>query len=165
MSVADVMLAAMYDSARRLEARAIVDAGESLSVASRTTGIARSTIRAWLTQPEPMQPCPPCAGAWPARGADYSALLGYYLGDGCISSYRRRTTLRISCDAAWPGIVKDVCQLVRAVHPACGVFNVRAPGAVVIQGNWKHWPCLFPSTAPAASTSARSRSRTGRPTS
>ena len=25
---------------------------------------------------------------------------------------------------------------------------MRAPGVVVVQGNWKHWPCLFPQHGP-----------------
>ncbi|NYD41521.1 hypothetical protein [Nocardioides panaciterrulae] len=31
----------------------------------------------------------------------YAALLGYYLGDGCLSVVKRYAVLRISCDTAW----------------------------------------------------------------
>ena len=138
----------MYDTAHRIEARAYVASGQSLSAASRATGIARSTIRAWIQAPDQPADCCRCSHASPASGAGYSALLGYYLGDGCISTHRRHTTLRVSCDSVWPGIVQDVTQLVRTVHPCCGVFRVRAPGTTVVQGNWKHWPCLFPQHGP-----------------
>ena len=56
--------------------------------------------------------------------------------------------MRVSCDAGWPGIVADVSRLVGSVHPTTGVFHVKAPGVIVVQGNWKHWPCLFPQHGP-----------------
>lgn len=28
------------------------------------------------------------------------------------------------------------------------VFYVQAPGTVVVQAHWKHWPCLFPQHGP-----------------
>ena len=79
---------------------------------------------------------------------DYSALLGYYLGDGCVSAARRYFALRVSCDAAYPGIVNDVEQSIRGVRPGRRIFRVNAPGCVVVQSNWKHWPCLFPQHGP-----------------
>ena len=36
----------------------------------------------------------------------------------------------------------------QAVRPEGRVFHVRAPGTVVVQGNWKHWSCLFPQHGP-----------------
>ena len=138
----------MYDARERSDARALLAAGASLSAASRATGIARSTIRSWLTYGDPTPDCCRCVRAYPTPGAEYSALLGYYLGDGCISTHRAHTTLRISCDATWTGIIGDVSHLVGALHLAAGVFHVRAPGVVVVQGNWKHWPCLFPQHGP-----------------
>ena len=42
-----------------------------------------------------------------------------------------------------PGIYLDVSSLIRDVHPAGQVWHVSAPGVVVVQSNWKHWPCLF----------------------
>ncbi len=79
-------------------------------------------------------PCPAC---------DYAALLGFYLGDGCVSRHGAHTTLRVACDASLPGIVDDVSALVKSLQPG-GVFTVNAPGTTVVQSNWKHWPCLFP---------------------
>jgi len=82
----------------------------------------------------------------PARG--YAALFGYYLGDGSVSTFRGRGTLRISCDRTYPRIIDDVSDLIRAVRPEGQVFHVRAPGAIVVQSNWKHWTCLFPQHGP-----------------
>ncbi len=138
----------MYDARQRQEARALVTSGATLSATSRATGVARSTIRNWLKVPDPVPGCSRCAGAWPVPGAAYSSLLGYYLGDGCISAFQGHTTLRVSCDARLPGIIDDVSLAVRAIHPAAGVFHVPAPGVIVVHGNWKHWPCLFPQHGP-----------------
>jgi hypothetical protein len=149
LSVVTGTVIRMYDAVVRAHALELIATGASLSDVSSTTGIARSTIRSWALLPGPViTECCRCDGAWPAAGAEYAALLGYYLGDGCVSRFGTRTTFRVSCDAAWPGIISDVSRLVRAVHPTGGVFHVRAPGAIVVQGNWKHWPCLFPQHGP-----------------
>lgn len=149
MSVAAGTVIRMYGVRARSHALELVAAGASLSDVSRATGIARSTIRSWTQSPRRQLPgCCRCHAAWPSVGADYAALLGFYLGDGCISTYDRHTTFRVSCDAGWPGIITDVSRLLSAVHPAGGVFHVKAPGAIVVQGNWKHWPCLFPQHGP-----------------
>ena len=92
--------------------------------------------------------CCRCAEVSSSRGRDYAALLGFYLGDGCVSTYGTHTTLRVSCDAAWPGIVGDVTRLVGSVNPRNGVFQVKASGVTIVQGNWQHWPCLFPQHGP-----------------
>jgi hypothetical protein len=139
----------MYYPGVRAHALEVVATGTSLSDVSRATGVARSTIRSWLLPSgRVLADCCRCEEAWPAAGADYAALLGFYLGDGCISTYRNHTSLRVSCDATWLGIIADVSRLIGALHPAGGVFHVRAPGAIVVQGNWKHWPCLFPQHGP-----------------
>jgi hypothetical protein len=50
--------------------------------------------------------------------------------------------------APGPGIVADVSTALQAVRPTGRVHHVRAPGTVVVQGNWTHWPCLFPQHGP-----------------
>lgn len=87
-------------------------------------------------------------GAHPAQGPTYSALLGYYLGDGCISDYRGKGTLRVSCDRTLPKVYGDVSAVMKEIDPTRGVWHVTAPGVVVVQSNWKHWPCLFPQHGP-----------------
>ncbi|MEI5673811.1 hypothetical protein [Nocardioides sp. CCNWLW212] len=54
----------------------------------------------------------------------------------------------MSCDQTYPGIVDDVVELIESVRPHRRVFQVMAPGAVVVQSNWVHWPCLFPQHGP-----------------
>jgi len=92
--------------------------------------------------------CAPCAHQSPLPARGYAALFGYYLGDGSVSTFRGRGTLRISCDRTYPRIIDDVSDLIRAVRPEGQVFHVRAPGAIVVQSNWKHWTCLFPQHGP-----------------
>lgn len=91
-------------------------------------------------------PCPRYDQA-PVVPAEYAALLGFYLGDGCVSSGARCFALRVSC-AAVPGIIADVTRLIEAVRPGRAVTQVKAPGAVFVKSFWKHWPCLFPQHGP-----------------
>ena len=139
----------MYDEHLRRQAVALVQTGTSLSHVSRSLGISRSTVRAWLsaTGTERTPTCSVCESA-PLAEEPYSALLGYYLGDGCVATYRRRTTFRVSCDRGYPGIIGDVSALLVTMRPGHRVFLVSAPGVTVVQSNWKHWPCLFPQHGP-----------------
>lgn len=138
----------MYDERTRAAALALLATG-SLSAASRATGVSRSTLRAWRDAGE--QPvstgCPRCADRAPP-GLAYAALLGYYLGDGYLSRCPRYFALRVSCDAAYPAVVDDVADLMGSIRPERPVFRVRAPGVVVVQSHWTHWPCLFPQHGP-----------------
>ncbi len=121
----------------------------SLSDTSRATGISRATLRAWRavgTQPR-LSSCPACNKHAPPS-ADYVALLGFYLGDGCISAHARYFVLRVSCDRSYPSIVQDVVSAVESLRPGRRVFRVEAPGVIVVQSNWKHWPCRFPQHGP-----------------
>ena len=151
MSVIDETLDCMYSQARRDDALAHLAAGLTLSDVSRRTGISRSAIRAWIEHPGPLprraSACPRCHGAH-LDALAYSALLGFYLGDGCISLMRRCYALRVCCDAKYRGIIADVDSCIRAVRPDGRVCRVPAPGAVVVQSYWQHWPCLFPQHGP-----------------
>jgi hypothetical protein len=140
----------MYSLDVRHRALDLLGAGESLSSVSRAMGVARSTLRDWRATPMPRTPyseCPVCGHA-PLDRIAYAALLGFYLGDGCVSAHARYFSLRVSCDARLPAIIEDVCDVLHRVHPARTVFRVPAPGAVVVQSHWKHWPCLFPQHGP-----------------
>ena len=132
----------------RVAALVALDEGASLSAVSRDLGINRSTLRAWHDSPRVQSTdCPRCDG----RVLDvqaYAALLGYYLGDGCVSRLARYYTLRVSCDAKYPQIIIDVEHMIGSVRPDRHTFRVRAPGVVVVQSNWMHWPCLFPQHGP-----------------
>lgn len=142
------MLVIMHPPAHRRAAEELLAAGVGVAEAARRLGLARSTVRDWSRPPATPRrgECPRCAGV--PLGSGYPALLGYYLGDGHISRAARYHALRVSCDATYPGIVADVQHLITAVRPHCRVFLVEAPGVVVVQAHWQHWPCLFPQHGP-----------------
>ncbi|WP_323792027.1 transcriptional regulator [Nocardioides sp.] len=138
----------MYDDSVRRRARRLRTAGGTVSEVAQALHVSRSTIRSWETRPSTAPPhrCPRCDGrALDASG--YSALLGYYLGDGCLSRAARYSTLRISCDTVYPGVIDDVSRCVASVRQG-PVHLVPAPGCTVVQAGWKHWPCLFPQHGP-----------------
>jgi hypothetical protein len=139
----------MYPEHVRRRALDRLASGATLSEVSRDLGVNRSTLREWRSAPPTpsRSSCPRCEGGDLARDG-YAALLGYYLGDGCLSEAGRYVALRISCDETLPGIVDDVADAVAAVHPRRPVFRVSAPGYVVVQSHWQHWPCLLPQHGP-----------------
>ncbi|MFC4784646.1 transposase [Nocardioides sp. MAHUQ-72] len=139
----------MYSRRVQEQALAHLTTGATLSEVSRATGVSRATLRSWREQ-GPRQDrgtCPACDGADLVRTA-YAAVLGYYLGDGHVSRAARYFALRITCDATYPAIIEDVVDVVTQVHPGRQVFRVPAPGCVVVQSHWMHWPCLFPQHGP-----------------
>ncbi len=137
---------------RRTRARALelLADGRSVSSISHELGVSRAAIRDWRDRgldPARRDECPAAA---PARlvTRSYAALLGYYLGDGCVSRLGRTYSLRVTCDAAYPGIIEDVGELVVAVRGRGPVNRVPAPGCIVVCGYWNHWPCVFPQHGP-----------------
>ncbi|WP_151082634.1 transposase [Nocardioides cynanchi] len=140
----------MYTRRAREAALAALAAGETAAEVSRRLGVARSTLRAWTRDPQGRaedDDCPGCSGC-AVDGSAYAALLGFYLGDGCLSAAARYVVFRVSCDASYPRVVDDVTHLITLVRPGSKVFHVTAPGTVVVQSHWKHWPCLFPQHGP-----------------
>ena len=143
----------MYPRALREDAIRLLGQGCTLSAVSRALGVSRSALREWRDSgPEAasaLSDCPRCSGDAESLDApSYSALFGYYLGDGCLSHVRTHFVMRISCDATYPGIIADATRLVAAVHAGGSVCHVHGPGVVVVQNCWKHWPCLFPQHGP-----------------
>ena len=143
----------MHPRSVREDALLLLAQGSTLSTVSRALGVSRSTLREWrdngIEASRVLSDCPRCSDESGSLDApSYAALFGYYLGDGCLSPARTHFVLRISCDAAYPGIIAEATRLVAAVHAGGSVCHVRAPGAVVVQNCWKHWPCLFPQHGP-----------------
>lgn len=140
----------MYSTAVRRRALDLLADGLSISAVSREIGAQRSTIRAWRDQPRnspPLGECPRCDGA--ALDAEaYAALLGFYLGDGCISRARRYFFLRVTCDDQYPAVMDEVRTLIVRVRPHSRTFLVPKEGCTDVQSNWTHWPCLFPQHGP-----------------
>jgi hypothetical protein len=131
----------------RRKALDLVGSGRSINAVSKELGVSRAAIREWLARPDAAT-APPVCPALAISAPAYAALFGYYLGDGCVSAHPRTHALRISCDERLPGIVEDIRRCVSAVHPERRTYVVRAPGVIVVQSYWKHWPCLFPQHGP-----------------
>jgi hypothetical protein len=136
----------VYSGQVRRFALELIEAHLSLNAISKRLGVSRSAVREWRDREDALdaEPCPAPPPATPA----YSALLGYYLGDGCVSAHPRTYSLRVACDRSLPGIAEDVRRCIEAVHPERRTYDVLAPGVVVVQSYWKHWPCLFPQHGP-----------------
>ncbi len=137
----------MYPQSARDLAAALRRDGMTWSAISRQLGISRAAVRAW-EQADPLSDDCPACGDRSVDGEAYAALLGFYLGDGCISRAARYYSLRVSCDARQLGVVGDVTRTIEAVLPNRKVFHVTAPGVIVVQSNWRHRPCLFPQHGP-----------------
>lgn len=143
----------MHPPSVRVEALRLLETGWSLSAVSRHLRVSRAAIREWRDNGVEARGgrshgCFVCLGRAPDDPTAYAGLLGYYLGDGCVSATGRTYALRVSCDRTLPGIVEDVAAVMAAVHPEGRVGRVAAPGVVVVKGYWNHWPCLFPQHGP-----------------
>ncbi len=139
----------MYDENVRAEALDAMARGESLNSISSWLGVSRSALREWRDNPEPRpSTCPRCSSARLDRSS-YAHLLGWYLGDGCLSEHRRKVyALRIACDDKYPRLIGEVAAAALAVHPSRPVHRVQAIGYTSVVSYWKHWPCLFPQHGP-----------------
>ena len=143
----------MYSDMVRGRALALAASGLSDSEVSRELGVSRAAVREWRLRQAAGAPrrrssdCPVCDDA-ELDPAAYSALLGFYLGDGCISAAARYFFLRVACDATYPEIIAGIEAAIAAVRPGGRVFQVRAPAVNVVHSNWKHCPCLFPQHGP-----------------
>src|SRR3954452_21406947 len=97
------------------EVRELADRGWPDRDIAEWLGLPRTTVRdiraPRCRRAEPAARCPRCwqptrpVWWWPPR---YSELLGFYLGDGCISQLPRTYSLRISLDANYPLVVGQV---------------------------------------------------------
>ena len=135
----------------------LIAAGINDCEISRRMGIPRGTIRDWRrpsnVKRTATEACPRC---WRAAkpmwftAADYSELLGLYLGDGCISSGPRTSRLRIALDTKYPGIIEDGERLLERCFANNGVGVQSVPGSnhVYLSVYSLHLPCLFPQHAP-----------------
>jgi hypothetical protein len=143
----------MYPVATREQALRLLAAGWSLSAISDELGVSRWAVRSWrdhgvVSEHQRRCTCPVCNAQVALDTRSYALLLGYYLGDGCVSRTRRTFSLRVSCDERYPGIIADVGSAISRVHPAGAVCHVKGPGVTVVQNCWNHWPCLFPQHGP-----------------
>lgn len=124
----------------------------------RDLGLPRQTVGHWFygerarrraeLDAEPSR-CPRCAR--PPRPPDnqtaYAYLLGLYLDDGHLVTSARVPVLRIYCADAWPGLITECEDAMRAVL-ARSVQRVAKQGCVGVQSYSTHWPCLLPQHGP-----------------
>jgi hypothetical protein len=80
----------------------------------------------------------------PPDSWSYAYLLGWYLGDGCISSAVNQ--LIITCDAAYPELILDCSVAVQLVALGRPVYvrPHRVHRCVRIESSWPKWPEVFP---------------------
>jgi hypothetical protein len=77
----------------------------------------------------------------------YAYLLGQYLGDGTISAGPRAVfKLRIIMCDAYPGIMTECAEAIRAVMPTnvVSAHQRRGQGCTEVVSYSKHWTCLIP---------------------
>lgn len=134
----------------------LIEAGVNDCAISRATEVPRTTVRDLRhryqrtgRRPRPRPTCPRC---WrPARqlsfsSADYSELLGLYLGDGHISEGARTARLRIALDSKYVMVIDEADALLRRVFPFNSVGRQFCHGGnlTVLWVYSSHLPCLFP---------------------
>lgn len=155
---------------------ALVDAGLNDCEIARLTAVPRSTVREWrhgvnfrlprtakhrlipdarsyrrLDRSDRSYRCRMQHDLTLLPPAEYSYLLGVYLGDGCVSAGARGVwRLRISMDPAYPRIIEATCRAMEAVVPGKHAhrYHRERAGYVEVSMYWKHWPWLLPQHGP-----------------
>ena len=132
---------------------ALRNAGRTYDEIVAITGVSKSGVVRWLTNPP----------AWITRPRDcrrdevigdaslhatYAYVLGLYLGDGHIVRMKNDVLkLSIFQDAKYTELI-DECAAATALVSARSVNRKNKIGCVEIYGYSKHWPCLFPQHGP-----------------
>ncbi len=130
--------------------------GMSDSAVGAAVGLPRSTVGYMREAAERPPKHPLCPRCWrrgrPVRlsDEDYAELLGFYLGDGCLSRAGRVMRLRINLDARYAGILKEATDLLRRGFPESSVGSTEADegASVMLSVYSSHLTCLFPQHGP-----------------
>jgi hypothetical protein len=87
----------------------------------------------------------------------YSWLLGYYLGDGCVSEGRRTFQLRVVLDARYPEVIEECQTAMKMVLPDARVHARprRQDSGVVVEAASPVWPTMLPQHGPGRKHSRR----------
>jgi hypothetical protein len=141
-----------------LKVRGLLAAGHADREIARTTGIPRRTIAGWRRGEVRSRDRTQCTAGLTSQHdfskldpQAYAYLLGLYLGDGYISEGRRGVwCLRITLDAAYPGIIDACAAALEAIFPTKTAHHGgRRESRCVDVSMWsKHWPCFFPQHGP-----------------
>lgn len=116
----------MHSRDEFLAVKRLVSIGHADHKIVRLTGIPRRTISGWRRGESRGCDRDECSGGLTPRhdfskldSKAYAYLLGLYLGDGCISAGRRGVwCLRVTLDAAYPGIIHECAVALEAIFPA-----------------------------------------------
>ncbi len=144
----------VHGAAERQAALELIGRGLNDCEVARRLGIPRRTIRDWRTLP--VREVETCWRCWrtssPVRfsAADYTELLGLYLGDGHINEMARAQRLRLMLDAKYPVIVSDAAALIQRVVSSnkVGRQTPHEGRMVTLHAYHQHWTCLFPQHGP-----------------
>lgn len=138
-------------------AREMYRAGRSIASLARDLDIPRSTVMTWkrsgfldgaLPARQPTSCLDGCPHIETLPAAEYSYLLGLYLGDGMLTPMPRGVyRLRVVLDVKYPQIIADCRHAMEAVLPN-RVGLVHKPGCLEVSSYSKHWCCLFPQHGP-----------------
>ena len=89
--------------------------------------------------------------AWkPPDAYGYSWLLGFYLGDGCVSEGSRTFQLRVVLDGCYPEVIEDCRTATQMVVPDARVHvrpRQRDQG-VIVEASSPLWPWILPQHGP-----------------
>jgi hypothetical protein len=123
--------------------------GESPTVIARRLAIPRATVRDWCAGRVPGDAAVEAREPWRRVGfpvPSYCHLLGLYLGDGHITQEARTARLRVFFDAAYPMLIAEAVNDLRAVRPGGRVRVARRlpTQCVVVEARWTRWSALFP---------------------
>lgn len=126
-----------------------IAAQTGLPVRTVTDWLAGRTPRGWRDK-HPVR-CERCGAASHliSDAPAYAYLLGLYLGDGYVAPHPKRVfRLRITLDAAYPGIVDSCRRAIGAVLPGNKILTLQRKGCVEVGAYSKGWPCLLPQSGP-----------------
>jgi hypothetical protein len=118
-------------------------------------GVARATVRDWITSGEQAViarrqfarldgSCEPWGSRPSIDEPAYAYLLGQYLGDGCISPMRSTFRLRITCCDAYPKIIDECAEAIGRLHVGGRVGFLQRAGCTDVSNYWVYWPVLLP---------------------
>jgi hypothetical protein len=73
-----------------------------------------------------------------------------YLGDGCLAKNHTSWTLRVTLDSAYPGIIAECGDAIRAINGGrfVSVRPHHGQNCVQVSSTWRTWLCLFPQHGP-----------------
>lgn len=128
------------------------------------TGVPLGTVRNWQrgrnrsAPPKPRRRRrPPVPDLLTLPTPDYPYLLGFYLGDGCLSRQSNGSwCLRIVSDASYPALLREAQAAMESVSGGTAWRRKRAGQHAFELGlTWWHWPLVFPQHGPGRKHSRR----------